>query len=676
MISEMMMWSVLDNAIHRAIDDLETPRVVTPFDLSAYIAAFKSSAQEKAKDVLTRLNDGQFPARGRPVFVSVGGGDGEELAYLLKRSRANCGVLIEMQPDLARVARARALDAGKTLEVIERPAQEGIVAGINAALRAIVNGRADFVAVTCHAVIHELYDRGGTTFDPKHFFSSIFRDPEVPTWFTYREPGAPEYWTPEVILAADCDPSSLLRLANVLRARHESFREDAPEPVQESAGVRMHRDLAMEVLAKLFYLGDLRHEIEERSTSVHHRELVKYLWDAIGEDARLESRGLIYPSSSPTRSFVMKWQQLGVQLLAVSAAGVREPVAVPESQTRIVAWRVPIRMAKIAKLLPIPGSMDLIVVPDERVLFYSVDWELLDISAREFSKVVADRVQDMAHSDLRLLLLAAPPEGYVVLPPTYYCESEICRDALFAHVEAVEQGVIRLITEYTDLREYDARKRERYLKASHFSHYRDAYFSPKYPSLDTLPFERTTKQGSIGRRALSLWSDALESSFTDLSVSRDQLAELKTRVNETEAPAFLWENVAEHMQKVGLNPLGHGGQQVRALKNRCYLTAYAMNDVAVPTKSRLVTDDVTPSCASPEYNLQGWRRFLELTGLLGQVLSMPVRQLLSIKRRPEVSLVIADIRQRLRERESSDRMLLVLTEHRMLDPFVEAFRKT
>src|ERR1041384_3564645 len=309
----------LDEDIRNALEALKAPSG-SEFDLSQYIQEFRASARGKAQDVFDLLAEDSFPFSGlRPIFVSIGGGDGEELDYLLRNTDANRGILVEMGHQLAALARDRnkTLLEGKTIEVFEGDAKDQITPAIRFAHEAALKGEGDYVAVTCHAVIHELFDRGKEAFDPLAFFATIFSNVDIPTWFTYREPGAPEKWPTSVLLSGDCTAKSLLDLAHAICERHQSLRELSPKPQIVGDSVRLNRTLAIEVLAKLFYLTDLRHEIEERSSSVDHTVLTNTLWLAIGETARTENRANITSISSPTQSFIKLWQRYKVNVIGV-----------------------------------------------------------------------------------------------------------------------------------------------------------------------------------------------------------------------------------------------------------------------------------------------------------------------------------------------------------------------
>ena len=330
----------LDASIEAALSKLSGGNA-PPFDYPAYIRAFRESAREKARTVLDELSkpDSPFAAR-RPVFVSIGGGDGEELAALLGYPEASLGVLVEAMKPLADAARERNASSlgGKRIEVFEGDASDKLAEALAFARKEVKEDRADFLAVTCHAVIHELFDRSRDRFDPLAFFASIFDVDAASTWFTYREPGVPEKWTQTVILKAKCSPKSLERLATAIQQRHPSiasFRQ--LNTVGE--GLRLDRAFAIELLAKLFYLEDLPHEIAERSSSVNHTILNNNILLSFG-DLIETSRVLLRTNSSATGSFERHWREKGVSAKGLNPDNSQILLAMPESHCRVIAWKL------------------------------------------------------------------------------------------------------------------------------------------------------------------------------------------------------------------------------------------------------------------------------------------------------------------------------------------------
>lgn len=317
-----------------------------------YSGAFDAKSADGKADEVLRLLHGRLSfnahaqavlSAGRPVFVSIGGGDGRELIHLLSKSSSEVGFLVEFDRLRANQARtgANRLPPGKKIEVIEGDAKIETQTAMAAAFEAVHDGKGERVVVSCHAIIHELFDRGVDGFDPRVMFGQIFGDPSVPTLFTYREPGKPSEWPDTVIVSADCDPANLLKLARLICEYHPPFRKAFPQPTILGEGVMMSGELAMELLVKLFYLRTLETELQERSTSVNHARMAHVLGMAIGQQARAEGAGQVFSLSGPTSSFRRYWERYHVQVSCEDELRNLLIQPIPESQTRLVAWRVP-----------------------------------------------------------------------------------------------------------------------------------------------------------------------------------------------------------------------------------------------------------------------------------------------------------------------------------------------
>lgn len=165
----------LDTRIQLALKAAAAPLGTSDalLDYDEYRSAFAQSARAKGQEVLDVISRRRYFSQMRPVFVSVGGADGEEAEYLLRHSEASVALLLEKSHALAERARERRLPRGKRIEVFEGDASEAITEVIKQSEKLVYGGEADYRAVSCHAVIHELYDRS-PSFDPITFFANIF----------------------------------------------------------------------------------------------------------------------------------------------------------------------------------------------------------------------------------------------------------------------------------------------------------------------------------------------------------------------------------------------------------------------------------------------------------------------------------------------------------------------
>src|SRR5215471_9364140 len=139
----------LDGRIQGALENLGHGKGIRDFDVVQYIAAFQQSAYDKAQSVLDLLASDTTLSGLRPVFLSVGGGDGAELEYLLGNSQARAGLLLEGSRPLAESARSRAgkFEHGTEMTILEGDAKETIREGVTRANSLVAAGRGDYVCV-------------------------------------------------------------------------------------------------------------------------------------------------------------------------------------------------------------------------------------------------------------------------------------------------------------------------------------------------------------------------------------------------------------------------------------------------------------------------------------------------------------------------------------------------
>jgi hypothetical protein len=293
--------------------------------------------ERKADFILEELKANERFADLRPVFVSVGGGDGAELHRLMSKWEGAYGFLMERSKAGVKRAKENEKQFAGLLQVVEGRISPHTLQNIcKQAADRIAAREADALVVSCHAIIHELYDRSDN-FNPDELFASMFENQDIPIWFTYREPCTPEFWPAEIYLKADCSCPLLLRLATTIQSRHRALQQ-SPQPSYSSdaRACRLARDLAMETIVKLVYLDDFQHDIEERSTAAKSSELEHALSVCIGREAQEDRRALITRCGAVTSTFQKGWLTCGILARADGRC-----LAMPESQSRVVAWRVP-----------------------------------------------------------------------------------------------------------------------------------------------------------------------------------------------------------------------------------------------------------------------------------------------------------------------------------------------
>jgi hypothetical protein len=313
--------------------------------------------------------------------------------------------------------------------------------------------------------------------------------------------------------------------------------------------------------------------------------------------------------------------------------------------------------------------------PADRVLFCQADYEMLEISGSLRNNKSLRDVTESLSSELKMLVLAIPPEGTIVIPPTYYFESTLCQELMRTHAQFIDHGFVKLLIDYPDLYDYLEVKRERYSKAAHFQRYETAYYGGTDHGVQDLNFQITGKRQSVGRGSLKLWNRIILDRAEAIGYSREKIDEFRKRVVETEGIAFLHENVAEHMDATGITNRDAKLLRVRETKSCNYLISYVGQGICVPEGSTLVSDLLIPSVSRQKYNLHAWSRVYEFAGLLNKIRSSTPAEIIRIKMNPDVAMILATIRQQFFEGKSSDLIIGNLIQNNLLDLLMTQFNR-
>jgi hypothetical protein len=292
------------------------------------------------------------------------------------------------------------------------------------------------------------------------------------------------------------------------------------------------------------------------------------------------------------------------------------------------------------------------------------------LSSRKSRKNIANALK----LEFRLLFLAIPSDAYLVIPPSYYLESEYCRELLQQHEILIEAGYVRLLIDYPDFKDYIEVKRQRYIKARHVPRFELAYFSRKTYGIKRLPFRFTSKKKSVGRRTLDLWDEQLKRRAAEIEFPAEKLDEFRKRAFETEKVAILYDNLIEHMDRVGLSQSDARVLRIRDIMNNNYLRAYDENGISIPTGSLVIWDGLTKDLPHTTYHLDVWLRIFESFSLIKLIMTFSAEQLLLAKLLPETNLFLEDIRTLVEGKRRTDQITSRLRKLGLVEPIRRHFR--
>lgn len=271
-ISEIMQ-AITKNALYP-----ESPGKRTATEKrEVYNDTFKNEGKRKVKFVIDNLAEMVERRQShfdpvRSVVLSIGGSDGSDAIALMTETGIKHGILLEYSNEAGQAA-VRNADANAhnyTLKVVIGDAAQKLAEALEKARE--IAPDADTLITLCFGVLHELPTRSPNYLHDRMLDQLFDAFPNVLFYASEpcSQPAMPIGW-PEIVEIGfpHVDPAMLHGVAQHVRDR--LFQEQKlPAPEVRGPWVRMHRDLAVEVLHKTLRFDSVpsfHHEMQERLTS-------------------------------------------------------------------------------------------------------------------------------------------------------------------------------------------------------------------------------------------------------------------------------------------------------------------------------------------------------------------------------------------------------------------------
>lgn len=246
--------------INKTISDFYSGRKLT-FNDSNYQSKFANTGARKALPVIEYVK-ARFQNLEQLVYVSIGGADGSEIAYVLENTSIKHGILLEYSDDganHARIEAERLAKIGKYLTVLQGDAYMRLDDCCPKLEFLRSNNNICGIICSAQAVLHELPFRS-PGYNLSLFFGRLFRGFDI-KFFYSREPAAINSWPDTVKIRIGGLPS--YTVAGMARLLVDHL--DLPRGVFEVGDnyVELSRSAAVEVLRKILYFDSQSHFIYE-----------------------------------------------------------------------------------------------------------------------------------------------------------------------------------------------------------------------------------------------------------------------------------------------------------------------------------------------------------------------------------------------------------------------------
>ena len=282
------------------------------------------------------------------------------------------------------------------------------------------------------------------------------------------------------------------------------------------------------------------------------------------------------------------------------------------------------------------------------LLFYFADKEILNISQLE-EHVGLETVLSYLDLDLKLLVFILPLDEVIVIVPTHYLESVICRKLISRNLAYVHAGYVRTLLREPSFDEFIEKKRDVYKRVMTIPQYRDAYYRQHDYGISKVGFSMVRKGFSTGWESLSIWTNNIFTRAKTLGYNMQRLQDLVHRINETERESFLWESVKAHLYEMSFSTVDERLLRIRQGMSEAYILAHSRADIQIPCGSGIVWNPLLPCGETGAYNVWRIRRVLELLGIFGNIASFSPSRIVALKTLPWVALALSKLRSLLEE---------------------------
>lgn len=261
-------------------------------------------------------------------------------------------------------------------------------------------------------------------------------------------------------------------------------------------------------------------------------------------------------------------------------------------------------------------------------------------SDQRFGAILEDRVS----FELRLMVMFMPPEDVVVLPPTYWLESDATVRVILRNAAFFEQGFAKFLMNERTFEDFRQKKNYRYRKLIHIARFKKGYAGRRRDPLIGLPITILGKSFAAGHDTLSAFKRTGVKILRSVFSRQEDIDYFLDGLETTQSDVFIWESVVEELRAADVDVGRAARAGLRAEMDRTYYGAYASAGFLIPGGSEINHMIVIPSEWSKWCRLDRLRLVTRYSGLESWMHSSTAQQLQEVKLWPEWRRFAATVR--------------------------------
>lgn len=298
------------------------------------------------------------------------------------------------------------------------------------------------------------------------------------------------------------------------------------------------------------------------------------------------------------------------------------------------------------------------------ILFHLVDREIL-LSSQVTNSYSYSDLLEILEQELRLLLTFAPVEEFVILSPSFVCESRVAQDLVKRCLPLVDAQLIRLYMREDNIFDLRIKKIDQNSYGRVFAYspeIEDAYRITNIQKISDMHIPIERKLIHVGRSSFDQFVPHL---LQNAKREKWNAKELLKRLKDSERQSFLWPSVLAQLDKLAVPNRTIIGLGIRPLMNASYLNTFRAEKIKIPINSRVITNPMfgIHDNVRETIDLNKLKQLARMLGIYNRIMSMSCNLFAELKvGNPDFEMTRAKIMEILRTASSFSEALQKIKE--------------
>lgn len=292
------------------------------------------------------------------------------------------------------------------------------------------------------------------------------------------------------------------------------------------------------------------------------------------------------------------------------------------------------------------------------ILAFQLDPEVAEMNGADIR--LGAQLANRISYEIRLIFLFMEIDDLIVMPPTYWLESDITVQVLLSHSALIEQGYIKFLMNEKTFEDFRQKKSHRYRKLMHITRFKAGYGVSRRDPLRGIATTVLSKNFSAGRDTFDTFRMIGSRVLRSVLSRQEDIDYFLEKLEHTQRDVFIWESMIEELKAADIDVGKAENAGLRAIMDETYYKTYAAAGFIIPSGSEINHLILTPDNWSQWCRLDKLRLVVRLLGLESWLHTTTDELLCEMKILPEWRHIAAQVRKLTAEGQRPEPLIEML----------------